>query len=162
MRIVKLNVLMDKEKVPMLVKEKAVLYENVRQIASGEDVAQIMTDVFLMDRSITEEIYLIAINNRGKPIGFFQLNKGCIDNCTMDVRGMMVMLLLCNASSFIIVHNHVSGEIIPSSDDFDVTERVKLVAEIMGIHFLDHIIIGAGYEYFSFHENIWSKENGRT
>lgn len=145
----------------MLVKEKAMIYKNLSEITSGQDVAQIMTDVFLLGKMITEEIYLIALNNCGKPIGFFQLNKGCIDNCLIDIRGMMIMLLLCNASSFIIVHNHVSGDVIPSPEDFNVTERVKQVAKIIGIHFLDHIIVGENYQYFSFYENIWSKEDGR-
>lgn len=157
MRIIKLGVLMNEKKLPVLVKESAVLYKGLGRITSPAEAAQVMSDVFLLDRQIAEELYLIALNSRGKPLGFFQLNKGCVDNSPVDVRGMMVRLLLCNASSYIVVHNHVSGDTTPSQEDFCVTERLKQASELMGIHFLDHIIIGEQHQYFSFQQNVWQK-----
>lgn len=157
MRIVKSDVLLNEEKIPVLVKESAVNYKDLEAITSAAEVTQIMADVFLLDRQLAEVIYLIAFNNRGKPLGFFQINKGFIDKCPVDVRGMMVRLLLCNASSHVLVHNHTSGEVTPSQDDFLVTERIRQASEVLGLNFLDHIIIGEKKHYFSFRESVWQE-----
>lgn len=158
MRIVKSDVLLNEEKIPVLIKESAVNYKDLDAITSADEVTRIMADVFFLDRQLTEVIYLIALNNRGKPLVFFQINKGFIDMCPVDVRGMMVRLLLCNASSLVLVHNHTSGEVIPSQDDFLVTERIRCASEVLGLNFLDHIIIGEEKHYFSFRESVWQEK----
>ena len=50
-------------------------------------------------------------------------------------------VLICNASKFIIVHNHPSGDVEVSEKDIEVTEHIKKAATIMNIDFVDHIII---------------------
>ena len=42
----------------------------------------------------------------------------------------------------ILVHNHPSGDAIPSKEDIESTKRLKQAADIMGIELLDHIVIG--------------------
>ncbi len=158
MRINRYNVLMQEEKIPQLVKEGTTLYPELQGITSPGDAVRIMSDVFCLDKNIEENVYLIALGSQGRVLGFFHLNKGCVDCSMVDVRGMMVRLLLCNAASFLIVHNHVSGDATASKEDFYMTERLKRVSDIMGIRFLDHIIIGEQYRYFSFQEEVWSKD----
>lgn len=51
------------------------------------------------------------------------------------------------ARSLILVHNHPSGDPTPSQDDFYLTEQIQKLAEPMGIHIQDHIIIGDGMHY---------------
>ena len=41
-----------------------------------------------------------------------------------------------------LVHNHPSGDTTPSAEDIHVTQRIHMAGEMMGIQFLDHIIIG--------------------
>lgn len=45
-------------------------------------------------------------------------------------------------------HFHPSGDPFPSTEDFKILNRLKSNAELMGISFLDSIIIGDG-RYFS-------------
>lgn len=45
------------------------------------------------------------------------------------------------AASIIVAHNHPSGSISPSDADKDVTERLRNTASLLGISFLDHVII---------------------
>lgn len=155
MRIVKAEVFLDEEKKPQLKTYPAKLYKPLGNLFSPEDVVEVMSEVFFMDRQITELVYLIALDSRKKPLCFFLLNKGTINYSIVDIRGIMVNLLLCNAESFILVHNHVSGDVTPSKEDGIVTERVRQAAEIINLEFLDHIIIGENRTYYSYKAQVW-------
>lgn len=50
---------------------------------------------------------------------------------------------LANASQFIIAHNHPSGSLKPSMEDYRITKIIKEASEIMQIIFVDHLIITA-------------------
>jgi DNA repair protein RadC len=158
MRIIQSEVYMGEDKMPVLVKHPAKLYKPLQHLSSPEDVVQVMSDVFQADRQIAEQVYLIALDNRAKPLGFFLLNRGTVSKSLVDIRGMMISLLLCNAASFILVHNHVSGEVIPSQEDGILTENVKQAAQLLEIQFCDHIIIGENRNNYSFCRECWQKE----
>lgn len=162
MRIVEAEVRMDEEKMPVLIKEPAKLYKPLQHLSCPADVVQVMTDVFEMDRQIAELVYMIALDNKAKPLAFFLLNRGTVNQSLVDVRGMMISLLLCNAAGVIIVHNHVGGECIPSQEDGRVTERIKAAAELLGMDFCDHIIVGENKNYYSYRRQSWKKEDGRV
>lgn len=63
----------------------------------------------------------------------------------------MIRALLSGAAGIILVHNHPSGSIIPSKADINLTEKVKEICMLMGIDFMDHIIIGDN-QFYSFEE----------
>ncbi len=46
------------------------------------------------------------------------------------------------AHSLIVLHNHPSGDPAPSVEDREITKRLHKTGEVMGIHFIDHVIIG--------------------
>ena len=61
-----------------------------------------------------------------------------------------------HAVSLILVHNHPSGDPAPSPDDQQITARIYQSGELLGIHLLDHIVIG-DHRYFSFREEgLWN------
>ena len=67
------------------------------------------------------------------------------------------MQMLYDSDAFVVVHNHPSGDPTPSDADRRLTRRLREVAEIMGIVFVDHVIIGSRHDarpqaYFSFKE----------
>lgn len=136
MRIPIVDVLMNEDRAPVLVKKQTRLYKDLQRIRDPKDVARIMTDVFQMDRQITEVVYLIALDNKGMPLGFFFLNQGVINRSQVDVRGIFIRLLLTNAANFILVHNHTSGEEEPSKADFLVTKNIRKMSELMDVEFL--------------------------
>ena len=51
-----------------------------------------------------------------------------------------------------MLHNHPSGSLIPSEKDIAITDRLKMVCDLIDVNLLDHIIVGRGREYFSFQE----------
>ncbi|MBU4174074.1 MAG: DNA repair protein RadC [Actinobacteria bacterium] len=54
------------------------------------------------------------------------------------------------ASGVIFAHNHPSGDPVPSDEDRRITARLEEVGRILGIPLLDHLVIGADSEYYSF------------
>ncbi|HDL16053.1 MAG TPA: hypothetical protein ENH28_07880 [Euryarchaeota archaeon] len=50
--------------------------------------------------------------------------------------------ILESASRIILVHNHPTGDLEPSSEDIAITKKVKEAGELIGIDVLDHIIVG--------------------
>jgi DNA repair protein RadC len=64
----------------------------------------------------------------------------------------MKAVILANAASVIFVHNHLSLELCPSSDDIAVTRRLRRIASLLQVKCLDHFIVGPT-GYFSFVEN---------
>jgi DNA repair protein RadC len=65
--------------------------------------------------------------------------------------------ILANAHSFILVHNHPSGDQQPTKEDHRITEDMIEVGRVMQIPLKDHVIIGKGW--FSFFERN-SGDNG--
>ena len=51
-----------------------------------------------------------------------------------------------------LIHNHPSGSLNPSQEDIVTTDRLVQIGQMMGIPVVDHVIIGRGQEYYSFHE----------
>ena len=54
-----------------------------------------------------------------------------------------------NATSFILVHNHPSGNPRPSTQDDRLTEKVNKAGQLLSIRLLDHVIY-AGDTYYSY------------
>ncbi|MFP4491798.1 MAG: JAB domain-containing protein [Spirochaetaceae bacterium] len=60
-------------------------------------------------------------------------------------------------TSTLVAHNHPSGNIEPSAEDRETTERLRQAGETLGVRLLDHLIFAAGREtgsepYYSFLE----------
>ncbi len=159
MFIVKADVKLDENNLASIVKQPPIQYPHVQLFKRPDDVYKVMTDVFSMDKDVTEKVYLIAMNTKLMPTAFFLLNQGIINECVVDTRGLMMRLLLCNASGFILVHNHVSGEVTPSHDDIILTAGLKKSSRLMGISFLEHLIVGTLGRFFSFYDEVWNKED---
>lgn len=47
------------------------------------------------------------------------------------------------AEEIIVAHNHPSGDITPSRADLDATNRLRQGAELVGLRFMDHLILGS-------------------
>ena len=77
---------------------------------------------------------------------------GTVDRSLVHPREVFKNAYLCSASSFICLHNHPSGDIIPSKADIELTETLIEIGRIQGINLIDHIILSDD-SYFSFFDN---------
>lgn len=152
MRVTKYKTLLNDERLPSLVKESAVNYNSkFSKFVCPSDIVKMLNDVFDLHRQTEEFVYELCLNTAGGLIGVFEISHGVVNSSLCSNREIMMKALLCNASSVIIVHNHPSGEISPSSYDFDTEKKIKEGCNIMGVPLLDFIIIGDN-DYYSFNE----------
>ena len=99
-----------------------------------------------------EHIKLLMLDSKMKLIRERNISKGTVNLTVISPRELFIEALECNAVNLILLHNHPSGDPTPSKEDFLLTKRVKEAGELIGIHLLDHIIIG-NQRYISLREN---------
>lgn len=151
MRVIKYNVLLDENKKNTLVAESTQNRPEITSLNSPDMIVNLMNLVFQADRQAEEHLWLVALNTKGKLLGVFEVSHGTIRESLVSAREIFVRLCLCGATSFVLCHNHPSGDSTPSRNDVQVTRTIKDAADLMGIAFCDHIIIGDGV-YYSFRE----------
>ena len=99
-----------------------------------------------------EECKVILFNRANFVLGVYELSKGGISGTVVDIRIVLSVALKCNASAIVLVHNHPSGNLIPSEPDKLITRRLKDACDLMGFNLLDHYIISK-YDFYSFKQN---------
>lgn len=99
-----------------------------------------------------EKIYLLLLDKKNHLLGEHCISQGTVDTSVITPREIMIEALKCQAVNLILLHNHPSGNPAPSRQDAYLTERIRQSAEIIGLHLIDHIIIG-DQQYYSFVEN---------
>lgn len=92
---------------------------------------------------LVEEIWCIALDARIKACGNPQLvSKGDCDGCDISVRALLRMVLAHPlATSFMLAHNHPSGDLTMSPADNAVTRRVIIAAKTIDLALLEHLIV---------------------
>ena len=96
-----------------------------------------------------EECWAIWLNQAGRVIGRTRVGQGGMTATVVDVRCVLREALLQQATSFILVHNHPSGNIRPGTEDDRLTKRLKEAAALMDLRLLDHLVFteSAYYSY---------------
>lgn len=134
-----------------LIREKEVFYDTEEAIKSPDIVHKLMTELFGLDKRAEEFMYLIALNTKSYPLGFFEISHGTVNTTIISPREIFIRALLSGATSIVICHNHPSKNPVASMDDISVTKRIKEAGELVGISLTDHVIIG-GKTYYSLKE----------
>ena len=119
------------------------------QITSAQDIYECLHPK-MQDLDV-EQAWVLLLNQNYKLIKAERLSSGGITETAVDVRQIMKMAVLNNATVVALAHNHPSNNPHPSSDDDRITQRVKKACEIMRLHFLDHVIVTDGH-YYSYHD----------
>lgn len=89
-----------------------------------------------------EHVFLLSFDMKFRLKAFFEIGIGNNDTCLVDRRGIAQKILLSNAAKMIMVHNHPSGDSTPSKEDLNVSNELKKLGELLGIPFVDSIILG--------------------
>ncbi len=96
-----------------------------------------------------EEFWIASLGPQLDLLETKLLFRGTADHCLIHPRDIVKALCLQNASSFVVAHNHPSGNIKPSREDIQVTKKIFRLGRLIEISLNDHLIVGAG-KYFSF------------
>ena len=106
----------------------------------------------LFNNKQQEHFYCVYLDNSKKIIKDKLLFIGTINYSTVHPREIFKEAYLLSASSIICIHNHPTGNVLPSKQDLELTKNLIEVGKLLGIQILDHIIIGKN-NYYSFLEN---------
>lgn len=127
MKVVQYKTMIDEDNKNILVKEKSGYYPEVDfdRLDNPTKISYMMKSVFHADNLAEEYVWILALNIKNKLIGVFELSHGTSNSSLIGMREIFVKLCLCGSSSFIIVHNHPSGDTEPSEQDVQTTKRIN-------------------------------------
>ena len=106
---------------------------------SPDDVFEYAKNMGKLKNEMMKGLYL---DTKNKLIKDQVIAVGTLNIDYAHPREILAPALEYRASAFILIHNHPSGDPTPSEDDIRFTKRIKEVSEVIGIPFIDHIIIG--------------------
>jgi len=101
-------------------------------------------------RNQPREIFImLLLTVKNKLLKEQKLFEGTLNQTQVTPREVLKEAINGKAASVIFVHNHPSGEPLPSADDREMTKQLVAACKTAGIAVLDHVIIGDG-RFFSF------------
>ena len=116
---------------------------------SSEDIARYYMEQ--LRHKDQEHVILIALDARMRLICDKTLYIGTGSSCRISARDIFRQALMTGAAQIALLHNHPSGNPLPSDADIEMTRRILELGHIMEIPVYDHIIIGDG-QYSSLNE----------
>ena len=110
------------------------------------DAPETVADYYMeeMRHQEKEKILLLLLDNRLQLIEEYMISLGTVNASLLSTRDVFVKALTCRASSFMLLHNHPSGDPAPSRNDIQITQKMKEAGELMDMPLIDHIILGNG------------------
>lgn len=140
---------------------KVVKIKLVRDGAIGKDryITNPQEAVEVMCEELAEyDRELMCVVNLRSDMSVINMNIssiGNIDSAFASPRDIFKSSILSNAAGIFIFHNHPSGNLKPSKDDYDITKRLVSCGKLLDIQVVDHIIVSSGPNkgYYSFKEH---------
>ena len=96
-----------------------------------------------------ERFLCISLNGAHEALALRVVTIGLVNRTIVHPREVFADPILDRASAVCVAHNHPSGQLEPSTEDDDITFRLKEAAGVLGINFLDHLIF-SDTGYFSY------------
>ena len=137
------------EQVAIRMVEQPPLYS--KEPMNNPDVAIRVMNEFLsqMDREL---FCIVNLQADLTPINMNIVSVGSLNEALINPREIFKSAILSNAHSMMLIHNHPSGNLTPSTSDIQTTARMQELGELMGISLVDHIITGRNGNYYSFRD----------
>jgi DNA repair protein RadC len=103
-----------------------------------------------------ESLRVILLNTKQELIKVVSVSQGTLNEALAHPREVFKPVIAFSAYTFIMVHNHPSGDPSPSGADLRLTRRILEASRILQLQLIDHVIIGTPApgrsSYFSFKE----------
>lgn len=91
-----------------------------------------------------EELHLISLNGQLEITSDDLIASGTVNRASFPMNKLFRIMCLNSQPSFMLVHNHPSGSLRPSTQDITTAQNVKKLAKIAGLDFLDNFIVANG------------------
>jgi len=96
-----------------------------------------------------ESVIAVFLNGQNQHLGEEEITEGIPTQATVYVRRVIEEALRFSAAAVVLIHNHPAGNPEPSAGDDDTTDHLQKACKLVGLVFLDHIIVGET-DHFSY------------
>ena len=116
--------------------------ENVkrRKINQTSDVFQLQEIQEIKDAT-QEHFFMLGLDSKNNITNINLIGVGTSKNVYISSKDIARTALINNSDKVIFVHNHPSGELIPSKDDIHLTNYTSQILKAFNIQLLDHVIV---------------------
>lgn len=118
-------------------------------VASSQMIGRRMIE--LLAGESQEQLLVVLLDVKNQVIQIKKIYIGTLNSSVAHPREIFKLAVQYSSAKFILVHNHPSGQLQPSTQDIAFTKRVVGCGQLMGITCLDHLIIGS-HQYLSLRE----------
>ncbi len=110
---------------------------------------QSISDYYMEELRHKEQEVLKAVflDTKSRYICDINISKGTVNSSLASPRDIFIEALRQRAVYIILLHNHPSGDPTPSREDILLTKRIESSGDLIGIHLIDHVIIGDNCYY---------------
>jgi len=122
------------------IRERKAGYGLRQQFRSSQEIYETFRERFL--RADREEFVVLLLDAKNKPLGFHVVSVRSLTSSVDHLREVFKVAILSNAAAIILLHNHPSGDPMPSAEDLHIPNRLCQIGEVLGIRVHDHIVIG--------------------
>lgn len=130
--------------------QKDLAEHQIVSFTNPEQVAKIYQP--LLGHLKQEVFYVVLLNAGMQRIGDVEVTRGIIDSSLVHPREVFHHAVKNMAKGIIVMHNHPSGRLQPSTQDIKVTGQLVESGKILEIPLYDHLIITSD-GFYSFKEH---------
>ena len=123
-----------------LVKEPGIFSD--KKVRGVDDAVEVIGEyISEYDREI---FCVMNVKTDGSVINMNIVSQGTLNSSEVSPREVFKSSILSNSAAVLLFHNHPSGDVKPSKQDYEATKRLVQCGKLLGIPVMDHIIVGAG------------------
>ena len=125
-------------------------FELARRFEERREMPDVLTSAreifnFFKKKSLpldSEKCWVISLDVRKHVLRYDEITSGTATAVLFHPRDFLRPAIRCNAAKIALVHNHPSGDATPSTQDNDITDKLREACNIFNIELADHVIIG--------------------
>jgi len=121
-------------------------YRDKLKVTGPDTLFPMIKSLNLVDLDV-EVVLVFVLDTRNQVIAIETVSVGTMDSSLVHPREVFKLVMKHAASSFILCHNHPSGNTVASHDDEVLTKRLAKCGVLLGIRLLDHIIVGWEHKF---------------
>lgn len=130
-----------------------IKFDTEKKVVNSEVVFTILSEVLQAEDGLDrdkEHLWAIGLTSQNQIKYIDLVHLGAVNQCPCNPMEIFRRACINGVTSIIVAHNHPSGSPKPSNEDRLVTKRLVEAGSVLGIKFMDHLIIGRnGFYSFS-------------
>lgn len=112
------------------------------RIRSSRDLHALALEIFDADKiQWTEEVIILSLSAANDVLGYYKVSAGGTASAIVDIKVIATVALQTLAQKIVLMHNHPSGNLTPSTSDDLTTEKLAKGIALLEIKLLDHLIV---------------------